>query len=94
MFSDERNARIDHYETLDLDGLLALERQSPRNVDLLVSIGRHYLKLRQLDQCHDYYSRRSRLTLTTGGRTFTWATCATPYRAMKRPKLISSAQSN
>ncbi|MEI8383683.1 MAG: hypothetical protein WCJ09_26450 [Planctomycetota bacterium] len=57
MFSDERNARIDHYDTLDLAGLLVLERHSPRDVDLLVSIGRHYLKQHQFDRCHDYYSR-------------------------------------
>lgn len=41
MFSDERNARIDHYDTLDLAGLLVLERHSPCDVDLLVSIGRY-----------------------------------------------------
>ncbi|TWT81721.1 Tetratricopeptide repeat protein [Planctomycetes bacterium CA13] len=57
MFSDERNARIDHYETLDLDGLLDAERESPRDVDLLVLIGRHYLRLRQLDKTRVYYSR-------------------------------------
>ncbi len=57
MFSDERNARIDHYETLDLTGLLALERDVPRDVDLLVFIGRLYFKQRQLDKCHGYYSR-------------------------------------
>ncbi len=57
MFSDERNARIDYYETLDLPGLLDLERYSPRDVDLLVFIGRHYLRERQLDKCHSYYSR-------------------------------------
>ena len=57
MFNDERNSRIDYYHTLDLDGLLAMEHQSPRDVDLLVAIGRHYLKRRQLDQSHAYYSR-------------------------------------
>ena len=57
MSSDERRSRFDHYDTLDLDGLLALERGAPRDVDLLVSIGRHYLKQRQLDRCHAYYSR-------------------------------------
>jgi len=57
MFSDERNSRIDYYDTLDLDGLLAQENESPRDVDLLVSIGRRYLKQRQLDQSHAYYSR-------------------------------------
>ena len=55
MFSDQRNSRFDHYDTLDLDGLLALERGSPREVDLLVFIGRHYLKRRQLDKTHAYY---------------------------------------
>ena len=57
MFSDERNSRIDHYDTLDLDGLLALEHGSSSDVDLLVAIGRHYLKQRQLDLCHAYYSK-------------------------------------
>lgn len=47
MFDQERNDRIDH-ETLDLSGLLRLEREAPRDVDLLVRIGRHYLKQRQL----------------------------------------------
>jgi tetratricopeptide (TPR) repeat protein len=57
MFNEERDSRIDHYDTLDLDGLLALEHESPRDVDLLVSIGRHYLKQRQLEQSHAYYSK-------------------------------------
>jgi len=57
MISDERNSRIDHYATLDLDGLLALEHRSPRDVDLLLSIGQHYLKQRQPDQSHAYYSK-------------------------------------
>ena len=39
MLSDERNARIDLYETLDLDGLLALEPDRPDDVDLLIRIG-------------------------------------------------------
>lgn len=55
MLRDERTSRIDHYETLDLDGLLALEHGSPRDVDLLVFIGRHYLKQSQLDKSHAYY---------------------------------------
>jgi tetratricopeptide (TPR) repeat protein len=57
MMSEKRNARLDLYDTLELDGLLALERKSPRDVDLLVSIGRHYFKRGQLDQCHAYYSK-------------------------------------
>jgi tetratricopeptide (TPR) repeat protein len=57
MQSEERNARLDLYDTLDLDGLLRLEPESPRDVDLLVSIGRHYAGRRQFDQCHAYYSK-------------------------------------
>lgn len=57
MFSDERLSRMDLYDTLDLAGLLKLERKSPRDVDLLVSIGREYLHQRRLDLCHSYYSR-------------------------------------
>ena len=57
MFSDERIARIDHYQTHNLPGLLKLERNSPRDVDLLVFIGRLYLRDRQLDQTYAYYSR-------------------------------------
>ena len=57
MFSDERSARIDHYDTLELDGLIALERDRPRDVDLLVMIGRHSFRQRKLDQSHRYYSR-------------------------------------
>jgi tetratricopeptide (TPR) repeat protein len=57
MYSDERGSRIEHYDTLDLDGLLALERRSPRDVDLLVTIGRRYLKQRQLAETHAYYSK-------------------------------------
>lgn len=57
MLSDERNAKIDLHETLELDGLLELERRTPRDVDLLVAIGRHYFKQRDLKQCHAYYSK-------------------------------------
>ncbi len=56
-FSEECLARIDHYETLDLSGLLELERGSPRDVDLLVRIGQHYFRDRQLKKAHVYYSR-------------------------------------
>ena len=57
MSNAERRSRIDYYDTLNLDELLILERESPRDADLLVFIGRHFLKRLQLDQTHAYYSR-------------------------------------
>ena len=57
MYTDERNARIDLYDSLDLDGLLALERGASSDVDLLVFIGQHFLELGQFDRCHAYYKR-------------------------------------
>lgn len=57
MVNDDRKARFDFYETLDLTSLLALERDAPRDVDLLVLIGKHYLKQRQPAKCHSYLSR-------------------------------------
>ena len=61
MFSDERNARIDLYETLDLDGLLALEADNPDDVDLLVRIGMRYFKSHDFENCSDYYVRALKL---------------------------------
>jgi tetratricopeptide (TPR) repeat protein len=66
MLNEDRNARLDLYDALDLDGLLTLEAESPRDVDLLVSIGQHYFKLRQLDQCHAYYSKALAIDPTDG----------------------------
>lgn len=53
----ERQSRFERYEQLDLGELLALERKTRPDVDLLVGIGRRYLELRQLDKCYRYYSR-------------------------------------
>ncbi|MBL8871057.1 MAG: hypothetical protein JNK90_14775 [Planctomycetaceae bacterium] len=66
MQNEDRKARLDLYDTLDLDRLLTLERESPRDVDLLVSIGRHYFTQRQLDQCHAYYSKALAIEPTDG----------------------------
>lgn len=57
MPSRERHARQELYDTLEFDDLLTLERDFPRDVDLLVLIGRRYLERRILDQCHAYYSK-------------------------------------
>jgi tetratricopeptide (TPR) repeat protein len=57
MFSPERDARIDHLETLDLAGLLELERESPRDVDLLVRIAIQCFKQRRFKECYEYFCR-------------------------------------
>lgn len=57
MSNEERDSRFDQYGTLELAGLLALEHDCPRDVDLLVSIGRQYLKLCLIEQSHAYYSK-------------------------------------
>lgn len=57
MVTKERYTQLELYFTLNLDGLLKLERESPRDVDLLLSIGRSYFNERQLDRCHEYYSK-------------------------------------
>ena len=54
MFRDEK---IEHYATLDLEELLSLERDAPRDVDLLLCIGGAYFRQRQLKECHAYFSR-------------------------------------
>lgn len=64
--NENRNARLDLYDTLDLDGLLTLERESPRDVYLLVSIGGHYFKRQQFVQCHAYYSKALAIDPTDG----------------------------
>ena len=56
-FSEERLARIERFDTLDLTGLLKLEREFRRDVDLLVRIGQKYFRDRQLGKAHAYYSR-------------------------------------
>jgi tetratricopeptide (TPR) repeat protein len=61
MFSDERNARIDHYKTLDLSGLLALEAENPDDVDLLVHIAGQYFKSQDFGKSCDYYVRALKL---------------------------------
>ena len=43
--------------TLDLDALLVLEHDTPRDVDLLLCIGGAYLRQRELKKCHAYYTR-------------------------------------
>ena len=61
MVSKERNARIDHYETLDLSGLLAMEDEQPYDVDLLVRIAGRYFRLHDFDKSSDYYVRALKL---------------------------------
>ena len=73
MFSDERNTRIDHYETLDLDGLLALEPDRPDDVDLLIRIGMRYFKSHDLDSCREYYVRALKLDPYDGWSHLYWA---------------------
>lgn len=57
MLSDEGNARTDYNETLDETALLERERDAPRDVDLLVLIGKYYFKQLELTKCHKYYLR-------------------------------------
>lgn len=57
MFSEERISRMDQYEKLDLDGLLKLERSLTGDVDLLLAIGRCYLRRQELALCFAYYNR-------------------------------------
>ncbi|MFN3152406.1 tetratricopeptide repeat protein [Bremerella sp.] len=66
MTNDDRYARIDHYATLDLDSLLALEYESPRDADLLVAIGRSYFRLHQFDQSLAYYKRALKIDPNDG----------------------------
>ena len=73
MLSDERNARIDQYETLDLDGLLALEPDRPDDVDLLIRIGMHYFRSYDLDNCGKYYVRALKLDPYDGWSHLYWA---------------------
>ena len=61
MPNDERNAQLDHYETLDLSDLLAAEIESPDDVDLLVLIGQRYFKSQEFDKSRDYYVRAVKL---------------------------------
>ncbi|MDB2687126.1 tetratricopeptide repeat protein [Mariniblastus sp.] len=57
MSDKERNAELDHYEALDLSGLLAIENESPDDIDLLILIGQRYFRSQNLDKCRDYYVR-------------------------------------
>ncbi|MEQ1519395.1 MAG: hypothetical protein ABL931_23210 [Usitatibacteraceae bacterium] len=57
MLSKERRASVEHYQALDLDGLLAMVRDRSRDVDLLILIGQHFFRRQQLPQCGDYYFR-------------------------------------
>jgi len=57
MISEDRYQQLEHFGTLDLEGLLAVERDRPRDVDLLVLIGQHYLRNRLFTDCFAYYSR-------------------------------------
>lgn len=57
MYSDERNARIDRYLELTAEELLELEPHSPSDPDLLILIGKNYLKQHEFVKCYDYYSR-------------------------------------
>lgn len=41
----------------ELDELLAREREEPAGVDLLVQIGRCYVKLQEFEKANDYYTR-------------------------------------
>lgn len=52
---------LDYLNSLDLTDLLALERDHPDDVDLLIRIGGVYLKLRQVERCRDYYVRALKL---------------------------------
>lgn len=48
---------LEHLDSLDLSDLLALERDNPDDVDLLIRIGMSYFKSRQLNKCNNYYVR-------------------------------------
>ena len=47
----------EYYDSLSLLELHALERESPRDVNLLVRIGMRYFKSHELKKCYGYYSR-------------------------------------
>ncbi|WP_417387774.1 tetratricopeptide repeat protein [Gimesia sp.] len=48
---------LEYLRSLNLTELLALERDRPDDVDLLIRIGGAFIKLRQLDKCIEYYVR-------------------------------------
>ena len=57
MSEPDHSDYLDHLDSLELPELLALERDNPDDVDLLVRIGVSYFKSRQLDKCREYYVR-------------------------------------
>ena len=61
MSNDERNARLDHYDTLNLAGLLEIEHERPDDVDLLVLIGQLHFRAHDFDKSRDYYVRALKL---------------------------------
>ena len=80
MFSDERNARVEHYDTLDLDALLAIEADCPDDVDLLVRIGMRYFQSRDFDNCREYCVRALKLDPYDGWSHLYWGTVLSAFR--------------
>ena len=66
-------ARIDHYETLDLDNLLALESDRPKDVDLLIQIGGRYFRLQDFENAGKYIVRAVKLDPHDGWSHLYWA---------------------
>lgn len=48
---------LEYLNSLNLSELLALEDDHPEDVDLLIRIGRTYLRAGELRRCNKYYSR-------------------------------------